>query len=490
MTFTQGFIAFKSAHALRRQRCTRPRALTALVVTVLVAAALSGCASTKTASKSASGNPYYDDNIGDFYTTALTNDIPVIFKQQQGKTAWVGLLIDGGAVLVPQEKSGLEDITLSLMLHGSKNYSYNSILQLQYEKSFSLTASAGKDYAVVALRCIRRDVDDLVPLLGDSVLQPLLTETDFATIMTEERENLQRSLSDPSGVLGLELAKAAYQGHPYTSFASVTQESIDAISLDDVRAHYKTLLNAKRFSFIAVGDFDAKAQKKLVNTLNGLFGTLSATDFARKSIPTLTVASDAPTVYAACDAAADTGYIAGYFACPDRTSSEYVAFAIAAMYLDDIFFAQVREQHGAVYSIGNGVIGGRTMLGVISLYKATEKQELQRYVYEAIDSFPDEEAIAATLDRYKNKYITTLFSASQTVSGVAGNIVSSLAYYGSPSQYLHRSAQVHAVTAKDVADAYSTYLARTPERAKGGVVQPMRWVVVSGEDALRSFTFK
>ena len=485
----------------RKEKAKRVRTIVLQVVSAVIAMLVilsllfsMGCASTAKAapdSRAPHGErSYYESNIKDFSEAKLKNGIPVHFKQQQGKTAWVGLVIDGGSVLVPAEKSGLEDLTLSLMLHGSQNYPYSEIQRLEYERSFALTASAGREYAVVSARFIQRDVDDVLSLLGDSVLHPLLSEEDFATLMTDERANLQQTLSDPSGVLGDELRKAAFAAHPYASASHITPESVGNLALEDVRAHHAELLNAARLSIVAVGAFDDKAQKSLVTTLNGIFGSLPAASFERLSVPPLSVPPETATVYASCETAADTGYIAGFFACPERTSDEYVAFAIALMYIDDLLFAQVREQHGAVYSAGTGVLGASRLLGAISLYKATEKQDLQRYVYEAIDSFPDEAEIAETLDRYKNKYITTLFSSSQTVAGVAGNVVSSLSYYGSPTQYLQRSEQVQAVTASDVAAAYRTYLARSAARAEGGTVNPMRWVVVSGADAVHDFAFE
>jgi predicted Zn-dependent peptidase len=288
-------------------------------------------------------------------------------------------------------------------------------------------------------------------------------------------------------VLGQELSKSAFSNHPYATSAMLTEESSASITLEDVKTHYSTLLNANRLAFVVVGDFTGSAQKDMRALLDSYFGTLEQADYTIPDIPVAEVSEGA--VYAPCTVAADTGYIAGYFACPERTSDDYVAFAIALMYLDDIMFAQVREQHGAVYSIGSGVFGGRQLLGALSIYKATEKEQLKHYVYDAIESFPTEDEIAKTLDQYKNKYITTLFSNSQTITGVAGNVVASLAYYNSPTQYLNRATQVQAVTAEDVARVYRRYIARSAERAENGNVNPICWVIISGEETLHQFAF-
>ena len=163
-----------------------------------------------------------------------------------------------------------------------------------------------------------------------------------------------------------------------------------------------------------------------------------------------------------------------------------VFFAPFVEFLDFMLSAMMDK---APLSIGSGVFGGKQLLGALSVYKATEKKQLKSYILEAIESFPDSQGIADQLDRYKNKYITSLFESSQSTGGVAGNIVASLAYYGSPMQYLNRAAQVQAVTAEDVALVYSRFLAQSKERAENQQPNPIHWVVVSGEEALRDFSF-
>lgn len=449
---------------------------------------LPSCASNPKQNLPYNAHSYYEDTISDFSTAELSNGIPVIFKQYESKTAWIGLIIDGGVALYTEDKSGLEDITLNLMLHGSESFPYNEIQRLEFEKSFSISATAGKDYSVISTRFIQRDLNDALSLFSDSILHPTLSEADFTTIMTEEAEALQRTLSNPSGVLGLELTKAAFSRHPYATSTAVTAQSISKITLEDVQNHYISLLDASRLSFVVVGDFSSKAQKKLLTLLDTAFGTISRSSFTKTSIPPLEASSK--TIYAVSDVAADTGYIAGYFTCPERTTEDYVAFAIALMYLDDILFKQVREQHGAVYSIGSGVFGGKQLLGAISVYKATEKKQLQHYIYEAIEDFPSEEEIEKTLDEYKNKYITTLFSSSQNITGVAGNVVASLAYYQNATQYLNRAEQVQNITAQDVSRIYRRYLTRNPEKAENGQVSPICWIIVSGEESVYTFTFE
>jgi zinc protease len=433
-------------------------------------------------------DPYYADTITDFSQAALSNGIPVIFKKNPAsQICVVQLVIDGGTPLVSRDDGGLEDVTLNLMLHGSGSYPYAVIQKLSYDESFSFSSSSGRDYSVAGFRCIKKSFDRIWPVFADSIRNPVFAETDFKIIMTEAAESVKNTQNDPSSLLMQTVKDLAYTDHPYASSDDVTERSLNTITLEKVRAHYAEMMNAARLSIVVTGNFSEAEIKPLVARIDESFGSIERRPFSRPAIPPLKVTGSAVKV--PCRTAGDTGYAAGYFACPSRDDPAYISFAIATMYLDDILFARVREQHGAVYSIGTGVLSGRTSLGIISVYKATEQAHLKEYIEDAVNAFPDEKGIEEKLDQYKNKYITTLFETSQNAAGVAGNIIASLEYYGAFDAYLHRSAQVQAVTAAQVAAAYRRYLAQKPEAAENGRVNPVRWVVVSGPETVAQFNF-
>lgn len=455
------------------------------VVLVIAALLLVSCASNSGAPAAKKNLSYYESNIGDFSTTTLSNGIPVVFKKNNaGKIYVVRMIIDGGVSFVPAKKSGLEDATLEMVQYGSEKYPYTEIQRLKFEQSFSITSDAGYDYATYSFRCIEKYLDGVMDIFADSFLHPLFNEEDFAKLKAEYAEDIQRSHTEPSSLLALTMRKEAFKGHPYESNPSVTKESFDNITLDAVKSHYKTLLNAKRLKIVVIGELSDVVQKKIEEKLESAFGAIPATDFVRPEIPELSVKG--ATVHEKLEQAGDSGYAFGYYRCPDRASAEYIPFVIASMYIEEALFSQVREQLGAVYSAGNGIMGGSKLFGVLSVYRASKPENLEQYMYDAVDSFPDEKGIQEKLNQYKNKYITALFSSAQDSNGVAGNVVSSWQNYGDPTRYLHRTEEVQEVTAEQVLAAYQTYFARNKNRAAGGKVNPIRWIVVD-KDGRYSF---
>ena len=444
-------------------------------INVIVCAALSalvlcfaGCSSSPKAEKDA----WYEENSKDFSLYTLKNGIPVIFKKTNGGQVFVlRTVFEGGTPLVSREFAGIESLTLEMMFHGSKKFSYEDIQNMQYAVSFSMNHSSGRDYSVTGIKCLQKDLDTVLEVYADSIISPAFLKEDFNQLLLNTEDSIQRTMAEPDGQLAMELEKAAFGNSAYSSPAQVTEESIKKMTLEALKTHHKKLLDAGRIKFVIVANMESEVQQNLVEKLDGLFGQIQPQGYKRPEIPKIAVEGE--DLFIKNEQAGTAGYSVGFFDCPERYDEDYVPFALALMFLDDIFFDQVREKAGAVYSVGTGVLGGRQMLGAVSAYKISDLQNIHSLIEKAMLDFPDEKNLAGKLEQYKNKYITTLFESSQSGTGVAANIITSLEYSGKPDTYLKRSAQVQNVTAKQVYEAYKKYLAPDTKTKK------IRWITVA-----------
>ncbi|MGI5058195.1 M16 family metallopeptidase [Treponema pectinovorum] len=435
----------------------------------------SSCASSQNIEKSSRNRRQANNRVEvkDFVTLNLSNGIPVIFKKTPPSQIFtLRFIFEGGTPLVPKEKSGLEDLTLDLMFHGGKNYSYDDIQKMQYDMSFSLTSSAGRDYSVAGIQCLKKDLDSVISIFVDGILTPSFAQSDFQNLIVNSRQRLASTIADPSGQLGLELEKAAFARTSYSSSVSLTKESIDKINLEDIKAHHKKLLDCQRIKIVVVSDFNETEQKNFIQKLSLYFSSIKKGEYKEPLIQKIAVSGD--DLYFKNENAGTSGYALAYFACPNRYEKDYIPFALCLMYLDDILFAEVREKAGAVYSVGSGVLTSKSMLAVISAYKVSDNKNIKSLINEAIKKFPDENHIEEKLEQYKNKYLTTLFSSSKNSRGLASNVITSLEYSGKADSYLNRPEQVKSVTAKDIELAYKKYIFQGESKSN-----KMRWIFVT-----------
>lgn len=435
---------------------------------------LYSCGSTKNTVAASS-------EVSEFSKKQLSNGIPVIFKQNRGsKIVVLKMVFEGGTSAIDRTMSGIENLTLDLMLRGSEKYPYAKIQQLEYEKSFSFSSSSGKDYSTIGFVCIQRDLAEVLDIFSECLMHPQFLESDFNQKMVEAASAISARKADPSGALGTAITKSVFKNHPYETSSLITEDSLPNIKLNLVLGTYQELLSALRIKIIVVGNFNSELINDFTGELEASFGSIQRKAFSLPKIPKVFV--NAETLRIANEQAGDTGYVAGLFSCPSRNDADYIPFAIATMYLDDLLFSQVREKAGAVYSINTGVLGGKEFVAVLSGYKVTDKENFKKAVFDTILSY-DEKAIEQKLSQYKNKYISSLFSSSQSASGVASNIISSIEYYGAEDAYMHRVDSVQSVNARQVIDAYKKYVLPVAQRNNA------QWVIVDGKDNLQKYDF-
>ena len=302
------------------------------------------CGTASNASRGANST-FYESNIGDFSEEKLDNGIPVVLKRNSGsQVAVVRLVFDGGVPLVPFQKSGLEEITLDLMLHGSERYSFQKIQRLEYEMMFSMASAPYRDFSTISMNCIYRDFNDVLDVFADSVLNPLFLEKEFRKEITLQSDSLHSALNSPEGVLSDSLSKVAFVGHPYRSAVSVNRDSDGRITLEDVKAQHGRLLNADRMKIVAVGNFSDGDRKEILERLNMHFGKVACAGFSRPEIPEIDISGARRVTVAECVQAGEIGYIEGIFPCPNRDSPDYVPYVLASMFIDDSLFKTVREK--------------------------------------------------------------------------------------------------------------------------------------------------
>ena len=452
----------------------KPVAIFVFLLTAILA--LSSCGSAKNVVSNQLGS------TEDFSRRQLSNGIPVIFRQNQGsKIVVLHIIFESDGSSLDRNISGLESLTLDLMMRGSGKYPYSRIQQLEYEKSFSLSFSAGKDYSTAGFVCIQRDLAEVLDIFSDCILRPSLSDQDFNQKMREASAAIASRKSDPSGALGMALLKSAFKNHPYEASTFITEDSYPNMSLELARNLHENLLDAMRMKIVIVGNFTDDLIDDFTSELDAKFGSVEKKSFSAPKIPEIDV-NYAQTVLVANERAGETGYIAGVFKYPSRGSDDCIPLAVSLMYLDDLLFSQVREKAGAVYSINSGIIGGKELLGVISVYKASEKRNLKNLIYDTILSF-DEENLERKLNQYKNRYISSIFSSSQTASGLASSVISSLEYFGSEDAYLRRIETIENLTSRQVIDAYKKYVEPIARQ------NAAQWIVVDSEKNLSEYDF-
>lgn len=178
-----------------------------------------------------------------------------------------------GSQCDPQGKEGLAVLTATLMTEGAtEKRGYEDIMEALYPMAASYGSSVDKEMTVISGRVHRDNIDEYYGLLMDAILHPAFKEEDFIRIKTDMRNGIEKSLRYANDE---ELGKAAFYdfvftGTKYGHLDEGSLSSLDAITLDDVRAFYKQWFTRGNFVIGLGGGYDNALVSRLEKDLQAL----------------------------------------------------------------------------------------------------------------------------------------------------------------------------------------------------------------------------
>jgi zinc protease len=196
----------------------------------------------------------------------------VVVERHRTPLVSVRLVLDGGSADEPLRQAGATALAAGLLAEsherdaaGRPLVGEKSLRRQLVELGASYRSSVTHDATVLGLDGYARDLDVYLAKLGDAVIRPRAGEGAFAHHRTSMLDALEELEQGDDEVLGLVLAQAAFgEGHVYARPVNGTHESLEALSLDEVRARQKVLLAPGRATVVVVGDVDAARAAGLV----------------------------------------------------------------------------------------------------------------------------------------------------------------------------------------------------------------------------------
>lgn len=202
----------------------------------------------------------------DISSFRLDNGIQVYFAQHdRAPVANISLNFNQGYANVPKEKEGLAGLTVDMMKQGSQNYSPEDIKKQLAVQGGKLSAYSSTESTIVSMELIATQLSSSVELLFDFVAKPKFDEETFdqkksaLIARTNRKKSNRKAISDY--LYGEE--------HSYALTDSVTAESINNISLDDVTNFYQQQLHPDNLNIVVTGKTSLSAIKTLLNNTFG-----------------------------------------------------------------------------------------------------------------------------------------------------------------------------------------------------------------------------
>ncbi len=197
-------------------------------------------------------------NVPEFWKEEFDNGLKVIgTDSDEIPIVTLQLTIEGGHKMdaYDRAKSGLANITASLMNEATKNYSSEAIQEELQKLGSRISINSGRSSTSMFISCLKKNLDKTLELADEILKQPAFTEEDFERIKQRELESIKASQKNPAAIASQVFDKLLYgKDHIYSIPSFGTEATLANITIDDVRSFYEQYYSPSLSELVIVGD--------------------------------------------------------------------------------------------------------------------------------------------------------------------------------------------------------------------------------------------
>ncbi len=300
-----------------------------------------------------------------FWTDKMANGLKVIgAKNDEIPTVTMLFTIKGGHLLSAKDpsKAGIAQLTASLMNEATQQYT-NEQLNAKLEKLGSrIDIRAGTEEVTVSVQSLVKNLDSTLALVEEKLFRPKFAPEDFQRLKKQQLEGIANQSTQPVVIANKAYNKLLYGPDNIRAVpVSGTAKTVEAITLDDVKAFYQANISPSVTNMVVVGDIE---QAALMPKLAFL------TKWAAKpvTIPTTPAPKkmDKTRIYLVDkEQAAQSEIRIGYLTdLPYDATGEYYRAGLLNYMLGGAFNSRInmnlREDKGWTYGAGSGFLSTHT----------------------------------------------------------------------------------------------------------------------------------
>lgn len=179
------------------------------------------------------------------------------------------ITLKGGLLLDNPSKVGAANLVSSLMMEGTKSKTPIELEEAIDELGAYLNMYTTNESIVLQANCLASNFEKVYKLAEEILLEPRWDEKEFERIKQETIERLNRNKANPSMVATDVYRKLIYGDHILANNTMGTEQSVNAITIDDLKKYYSDNFSPS-ISYAAVsGDIKKEAVEKVFSELAG-----------------------------------------------------------------------------------------------------------------------------------------------------------------------------------------------------------------------------
>ncbi|KTF13878.1 M16 family metallopeptidase [Pseudoalteromonas sp. H103] len=210
-------------------------------------------------------NPAVD--VPALWQTKTDNGIKILGTQStETPTTAVFIKVPGGFYNEQSSKVGLSSMTASLMSESTQNYTTEQMSNALEKLGSQISIYSDKTHTNIYVSSLTKNLDATLKLVEEKLFKPAFNSEDFERNKQQSIQNIQHSMKDAGYLASNTYSKLLYGTSIASLPSSGTVQSIEAITLADVKSFYKANFKPQGAQVIIVSDLSEAAVEPKVKS--------------------------------------------------------------------------------------------------------------------------------------------------------------------------------------------------------------------------------
>jgi zinc protease len=170
-----------------------------------------------------------------------------------------------GASSDPAIKSGETQLALDMLDEGTTRLGAPQFSDALEILGARMSIGARRETSAIGLRSTKATFPDALALMAEAITSPALDPAEWARVQDLHRQDVQQRDDDPASVAPVVASRRLFgEGHPFASPVDGDVATINAVTLDDVKALLPRILRPDRATLLLAGDLSRAEAEALV----------------------------------------------------------------------------------------------------------------------------------------------------------------------------------------------------------------------------------
>ncbi len=211
------------------------------------------------------------------FNTTLSNKMHVYgIESSELPLVQFSIRIKGGQLLEQPSKAGSSRLLADLMMEGTKDMTPEELEEAIGQLGAKVNISSSAEFITISGNCLTRNYNALLTLVEKIILEPRWDEKEFDRLKQAAVSNIIQRQANPNAIAGNVFYKKLYgKNHILSLPGSGTLESVQSITINDLKEYYNKAFSPSVASFHIAGDIK---QDAAISSLKGIAKNWAAKD--------------------------------------------------------------------------------------------------------------------------------------------------------------------------------------------------------------------